>query len=75
MTGVVIVKLEYEDRHKKLKTYQADEVDALVVYIPKIERLCYFPNEVFVGKRKLSVRLEKPKNNYKKVIYAKDYYW
>jgi len=73
--GVVIVKLEYEDRHKKCRTYQASEVDGLVVYIAKINKLCYFPHKIFLGKRKLSVRLEKPKNNYKKVIYAKNYYW
>jgi hypothetical protein len=75
MSGVVIVKLEYEDRQKKCHTYQKDEVDALVVYIPKIDRLCYFPHKIFLGKRKLSVRLEKPKNNYKHVIYAKDFLW
>lgn len=75
MPGVVIVKLEYEDRQKKAHTYQSSEVDTLVVYIPKIDRLCYFPNRIFLGKRRLSVRLEKPKNNYKHVTYAKDYFW
>lgn len=75
-SGVVIVKLEYEDRQKKAHTYQKEEVDALVVYIPKINKLCYFPPERFMGKRKLSIRLEKAKTNHKKrIIYAKDYFW
>ena len=75
MKGVVVVKLEYEDRHKRCRTYQANEVDGLIVYIPKIDRLCYFPNNIFVGKRTLNVRLAEPNNNYKRVIYAKDYLW
>ena len=73
--GIVIAKLGYEDRHKKCRTYQADEVDGLVVYIPKIDKLCYFPNKIYLGKTTLTIRLEKPKNNYKRVIYAKDYLW
>lgn len=74
--GVVHAKLEYEDRHKKSRTYQKDEVDGLIVYIPKIDKLCYFPNEIFLGKKKLSIRLEKTRNNYAKgVRYAKDYFW
>ena len=74
--GVVIVKLDYENRHKEFKTYQESEVDGLVVYIPKIDKLCFFPHKIFVGKRKLSVRLEKAKTNHKKrIIYAKDYFW
>ncbi len=74
--GVVVVKLEYEDRQKKAHTYQKDEVDALVVYIPRIEKLCYFPPEVFLGKRKLSIRFQKAKTNHvKRIIHAKDYFW
>ncbi len=75
-SGVVIVKLEYEDRQKMAHTYRKEEVDALVVYIPKIDKLCYFPPKMFLGKRKLSVRIEKAKTNHKKrIIYANDYIW
>ena len=75
-SGVVIVKLDYEDRQKKAHTYQKEEVDALVVYIPKIDKLCYFPPNLFLGKRKLSVRFKRAKTNHvKRIVLAKDYYW
>jgi len=74
--GTVSVKLEYIDRQKKFHTYSRQEVDALIVYIPKIDKLCYFPLKVFEGKRRLSVRLEQAKSGQsKRIIYAKDYFW
>ncbi|MCX6704111.1 MAG: group I intron-associated PD-(D/E)XK endonuclease [Candidatus Woesebacteria bacterium] len=75
-TGVVVTKLEYIDRQKKTFTYKDEEVDALIVYIPKIDKLCYIPKKLFIGKRKLSIRISKSKNNQKKgIIAAEDYYW
>lgn len=75
-TGAVMVKLGYENRRKRIYTYQKGEVDALIVYIPKIERLCFFPCSVFVGKEKIHVRYEKTKNNQKVgILSAEDYYW
>ncbi|MDO8487870.1 MAG: group I intron-associated PD-(D/E)XK endonuclease [bacterium] len=74
--GAVMVKLGYEDRRKKLYTYQANEIDGLVVYLPKIDRLCYFPPEVFCGKVKIHVRYQKTRNNQSKgILYAEDYFW
>ena len=75
-SGVVVVKLEYIDRHNSVHTYQNDQVDALVVFIPKIDRLCYFPKSIFLNKRKLNIRIAESKNNQKNgVIFAKNYYW
>lgn len=59
--GNVVVKLEYIDRHNKVDTYHEDEVDALIVYIPKLNKLCYFPKNVFISKRKLNIRINKAK--------------
>lgn len=74
--GAVVVKLEYVDRQKIVHTYQNKQVDGLVVYIPKINRLCYFPKKIFVNKRRLNIRISDSKNNQKqRVIFAKDYYW
>lgn len=74
--GSIVVKLEYVGRQNDLHTYNNNEVDALVVYIPKIDKLCIFPREIFIGKRKLSIRIESPKNNQKiGIIAAKAYYW
>lgn len=70
------MKLDYENRSKNHFEYKSSEVDALVVFIPKIDKLCYFPLWIFEGKRKLTIRLEKPKINLTKgIIFAKDYYW
>jgi len=75
--GSVVVKLAYETRQRRcIYTYSDTEVDALVVYIPKIDRLCWFPCSVFVGKKVLCVRIEPPLNRQKSRIYlASDYYW
>lgn len=74
--GSIIVKLEYVGRQNDIHTYQNTEVDALVVYIPIIDKLCFLPKRLFVGKRKLSIRIKDPKNNQnKRIIAAKDYYW
>jgi len=74
--GAVVVKLDYENRQNKFHTYRKHEVDTLIVYIPKIDRLCFFPPKIFLGKRRLNVRLQKTKTNQtKRIIYAKDYFW
>lgn len=75
--GSVTANLAYETRHRKLVyTYNSDEVDALIVYIPKIDRLCWFPCEIFAGKKELSIRLAPPLNGQKtKIYYAHDYFW
>ncbi len=74
--GAVVVKLEYEDRQKNVYTYNDSEVDVLIVYIPGVDKLCYFPKEIFIGKRKMSIRTDKAKNNQKhRGIAAEDYYW
>lgn len=76
-SGAVIAKLAYETRHRKnTYTYNSIEVDALVEYIPKIDKLCWFPCEVFVGKKILCIRLESSLNGQKKrITYANDYFW
>jgi hypothetical protein len=76
-SGSVIAKLAYETRQRRMTyTYKESEVDALVVYIPKIDKLCWFPCEVFVGKQVLCVRLEPSLNGQKsRIIQASDYFW
>ena len=75
-SGSVIVKLEYNDRTHHSYTYTREEIDALVVYIPKIGKLCWLSPEVYVGKKRLHIRIERPMNNQRnKVILASDYFW
>lgn len=72
--GSVRVKLEYKDRRNNSFTYKNNEVDGLIVYIPKIDGLCYFSNNIFVGKKYLCIRINSPKNGQLKgILNAKDY--
>src|SRR3989344_433252 len=66
--GSVVVKLSYEDRKKRIFTYNKKEIDGLIVYIPKIDKLCFLPPRVFLGKKKLHIRLQQSKNNQKQGI-------
>ena len=76
-SGSVVAKLAYETRQRRSTyTYNESEVDALIVYIPKIDKLCWFPCQAFVGKKVFSIRLDPPLNGQKtKIYYAHDYFW
>lgn len=74
--GAVVVKLEYNDRTSHSYTYSFDEIDALVVYIPRADKLCWLPPITYVGKKRLNIRLEPPKNGQKhKMVLAGEYFW
>lgn len=75
-SGNAVVKLDYETRNRKVYTYNKLEVDALIVYLPQVDKLCFFPKKIFIGKRKICIRILEPKNNQaKRIIAARDYYW
>ena len=75
-TGSIVVKLDYENRTNGHFTYNEAEVDALIVYLPIIDKLCYLPKETFLNKRKINIRFEKSKNNQVKgIIQADKYFW
>ena len=74
--GSIRVKLEYKDRKKRIYTYQKNEIDGLVVYIPKLDKLCLFPPNIYENKKFLCIRISRAKNNQKKgVLFATDYFW
>lgn len=74
--GAVNVHLEYNDRRHNSFTYQEAELDGLIVYFPKIDRLCFFPPKIYVGKKRLCVRLKPPKNHQTRgIILADNYLW
>lgn len=56
--------------------YNDDEIDIMVVYIPKIDKICWFERQVWSGKMKLQLRYEPSKNNQTKGCrLASDYFW
>lgn len=74
--GCVAVKLAYQSRKRRVYTYQTSEVDGLIVYLPKLDKLCFFSPDIFVGKTRIYIRYLKSKNNQKKgIISAEDYFW
>ena len=56
-SGSVAVSLR-----KKEKCYTSSEVDVLLVYIPQLDKVCWFGSEVFHDKQNLYVRISDSKN-------------
>jgi hypothetical protein len=74
--GVVVVNLRKQIKKNKNSPYCEEEVDALVVYIPKIDKVCWFGPDVFCGKQSLSIRISPAKNGQLKgCLAAEDYLW
>jgi hypothetical protein len=58
------------------RCYTEEEVNALLVYIPLIDRICFFPQKIFCGKAGLTIRLEPTRNGqHKGCILAQNYFW
>lgn len=58
------------------RMYSKEEVDALLVYVPKIDRVLRFEPEHFCEKAILVVRLAPSKNNQQKgVLLAEKFVW
>jgi hypothetical protein len=60
----------------KSKVYTSTEIDAVITYIPKIDKVLWFGPEKFHGKAGLHIRIDPPKiKNTKNATLAKDYIW
>jgi PD-(D/E)XK nuclease superfamily protein len=74
--GAVQVNLRKQIKKNKNHPYTDNEIDVLVVYIPKIDKICWFGPEVFCGKQGLSIRIAASKNGQSKGCFAaEDYLW
>lgn len=70
-TGAVRVELR-----RRKRTYSKDEIDAVLVYVPQIDKVCWFPPELFHEKVGLQLRLLPARNNQRKrCLWAADYIW
>jgi hypothetical protein len=75
-TGAVYLNLRKQIKKNKNCPYNESEVDVLVVYVPKIDKICWFGPEVFCGKQSLSIRISPAKNGQiKGCLAADDYLW
>ena len=75
-SGAIFVRLKSTVDQGAARCYTADEVDALLVYLPCVDRICLFPQEVFCGKSGLSIRLEPTRNGQSKgCVPAEKFFW
>ena len=64
------------DLRRRKRRYTSDEIDVLLVYIPQIDKVCWFGPEVFHNKPCLQLRLQPTKNGQQKGCrMVEDYIW
>lgn len=61
---VTVGKADTKTGHHK--PYDESDIDAIVVYVARVDTLCWFDKKEWLGKTKLSVRYEPTKNNQSK---------
>lgn len=72
----VTVRLKSNTEQGAARCYTREDVDALLVHIPSLGRICLFPQEIFCGKTALGIRLEHARNGQSKgCVYAKGFLW
>ncbi len=78
ISGAVYVDLRTWPGNKKegRKPYSADEIDAVLVYISLLDKICWIPPSLFNNKTTIVLRYEKPKNGCKSGFnLIEDYIW
>ena len=76
--GIVPVGLSKwrNDGRAAIPCYTAAEIDLLLVYVRKIDKILWFGPEVFDGRSKLFIRITPTRNNQTKgCLMASDYIW
>src|SRR5215813_12684702 len=74
--GAVQVNLRKQIKKDKNYPYNESEIDVLLIYVPKIDKICWFGPEIFSGKQNLSIRIAPSKNGQiKGCLAAEDYLW
>jgi PD-(D/E)XK endonuclease len=74
--GAVYLNLRKQIKKNKNCPYNEDEIDALLIYIPKIDKICWFGPEIFNGKQGISIRFAPTRNGRTKgCIAAEEFLW
>jgi hypothetical protein len=64
------------DLRRRKRVYTKDEIDILLVYIPRIDKVCWFRPSVFHNKTSLYLRLRPTNNGQKNGCWmADDFIW
>lgn len=59
----------------KMRTYSKNEIDAVIVYIPQVNKLCWFGPKHFHKKTAISVRYKSPIKDNKHSNMVDDFTW
>jgi hypothetical protein len=76
--GAVQIELTSYHRSGKLASagYTDKEIDVLLLYVPRLDKILWLGPEVFAGKHAIQIRLEPTKNGQTKgCLFATDYLW
>ncbi len=74
VSGVAIVSLTKGARGER--RYTSDEIDVLLVYVPVVDKLCWFGPEIFHGKTGLHIRYAPTRNGQNKgCVLVDNYVW
>jgi len=74
--GAVQVNLRKQIKKNRNCPYNDREIDVLLIYVPKLDKICWFGPEIFCGKQNLSIRIAPSKNGQiKGCLAAEDYLW
>lgn len=74
-TGNAVKLLLGRGNRKRLESYSSDEVDAVVVYVAPIKRLCYLPIELVEGKRNIRLHINRRGRKRRDSHYCDEFYW
>jgi hypothetical protein len=69
----VVVSLNYTDRKGIDNAYKSSDVDALAVYVPRVDKVLWFTPEQFCGRMKLQIKVEGAKRLNS--LWYEDYIW
>lgn len=71
--SAVRVSLNYTDRKGVDNAYDSTDVDALAVYIPRVDKVLWFTPDKFCGKMKLQIKIAGLKRSNS--MWYEDYVW
>lgn len=74
--GSVELGLRRTTRNRKVLLYSREEIDAIVAYIPSVDKVIWMPHELWDGRSSMTIRISPTKNNQKsRVVMLDDYLW
>jgi hypothetical protein len=72
--GAAVVSLTKGERGEK--RYTSDEIDVLLVYVPIVDKICWFGSEVFHSRTQLHIRYAPTQSGRSKgCVMLEDYVW